>query len=169
MATLSALVQSTSATRKNQNNARRVNIISGKYVTHTKSLIVKGEAYPQTAGASPYQLTLIAYSIQSASSMDSSHTIPYTHEKTREQAFLTPIHYRKTSCAVRCSCPDYRFTWAEWNKRNKSLAGRNFPKYVRKTPPPPRGRPYRNPDEAPGLCKHLIEFITRLSHQGLIK
>jgi hypothetical protein len=60
---------------------------------------------------------------------------------------------------VRCGCDGFYFYFSWANKKHKALAGTTMRPYVRKTPPPPLGLPYKNPKEIPGCCKHLIFAI----------
>ena len=63
---------------------------------------------------------------------------------------------------VRCNCPDFQFRFA-WEDRGKQALYGGPPKsYVRKTPDPPIGRPYVNPEQIPGICKHLYDFAKQL-------
>jgi hypothetical protein len=63
-----------------------------------------------------------------------------------------------TNCTVRCSCPDFYFTWSYWNFKNKALFGNLPKKYVRKT----TTRPERNPKHVPGICKHIFQLQSYL-------
>ena len=68
---------------------------------------------------------------------------------------------------VRCSCDSYFFYFAYPNKKAKALLGGRLKTYQRKTPPPPKGRPYKNPSNIPGLCKHLIFLSKFLQEKGI--
>lgn len=68
----------------------------------------------------------------------------------------------------RCSCNDFIFTWAWTLKQHGNLSPQQLKKYVRKTPPPPEGRPKRNPDDIPGVCKHLLAGLKAMSNEGMI-
>lgn len=68
----------------------------------------------------------------------------------------------------RCSCESFRFSFAYADRKNRAMAGSNFPIYHRKTPLPPIGRPRRNPNNIPGVDKHLIIAMDILSRQGLV-
>jgi hypothetical protein len=59
---------------------------------------------------------------------------------------------------VYCSCKSYYFYWWYANKLSGCHARRPLKAYVRKTPPPPEGRDYKNPQNLAGMCKHLIAF-----------
>lgn len=63
---------------------------------------------------------------------------------------------------IRCGCLDFYFTFAWWAWEQRALYGRKPRKYTRKTPPPPKGYPFRNPFKTPGLCKHLLAAYTKL-------
>lgn len=64
----------------------------------------------------------------------------------------------ETKCSVRCSCPDFYFTWAFYNHKNKALFGSLPKKYIRKT----TTRPPRNPLKVPGICKHIFQLQSYL-------
>lgn len=60
----------------------------------------------------------------------------------------------KTSVRVRCTCPDFYFTFAWWNWNNGALFGPRPREYIRKG----RGAP-RNPGHHPGFCKHCHNVL----------
>ena len=64
---------------------------------------------------------------------------------------------------VRCSCPAYYFWCWYANHSAGCNFGTRFAPYIRKTPPPPVGLPYRNPSNIPMICKHLILLSNVLS------
>lgn len=64
---------------------------------------------------------------------------------------------------VSCSCPAYYFYFSYWNKMGAAHARRPLRGYVRKTPPPPEGLPYKNPMHLPGACKHILAFANYLN------
>jgi hypothetical protein len=57
---------------------------------------------------------------------------------------------------VRCSCPAYYFWFSYANQQNGCSFGTRFAPYVRKTPPDDPRYPPKNPNNIPGMCKHLI-------------
>ena len=65
--------------------------------------------------------------------------------------------------AMRCSCPSYRFRFAEANKHYQAATGPGFGVYHRKTDRAPN-----NPQNLPGACKHLISFIIYLQDRDFI-
>lgn len=67
-----------------------------------------------------------------------------------------------TDVVLRCSCPDFRWRFAWYNKLDKSLYGRAPAKYHAKTDLPPA-----NPLELEGTCKHLMKTAKALSESGI--
>lgn len=77
--------------------------------------------------------------------------------------------YMRNDVTIRCSCEDFEFRWAFYNKKNNSLYGEPFPKYKRKTPLPHKGgRPFANPLKVPGMCKHIYTTFSMLVHNRLV-
>jgi hypothetical protein len=74
----------------------------------------------------------------------------------------------KNPIRVRCSCPDFRFTWEKQCWDAHILYGGTYTRYQRKTPEPPIGREHRNSANVPGLCKHVYSAITRSITEGWI-
>lgn len=64
----------------------------------------------------------------------------------------------KTACEVRCTCKDFQFTWSRANSKVGTLYGKEF---VLPTPTG-TGKP-RNPQQLPGMCKHLLGLAAVLS------
>ena len=71
----------------------------------------------------------------------------------------------KTKVKVRCSCEDFFFTYAFWNKGKDGLYGGPLKPYKRKT----TDRPERNPKHVPGMCKHLFKLVDELRVNKVIK
>ena len=63
---------------------------------------------------------------------------------------------------VSCTCDAHYYYFWFFNKKNDAHAGSNFPRYERKTPPPPEGREEKNPTKTPGMCKHLAFLVREL-------
>lgn len=83
------------------------------------------------------------------------------------------IYFRKpriseNPVALKCSCDDFRFVWEFPLSQKNSLIG-SFRRYVRKTPPPPVGLPFRNPADHPGFCKHVWNLVGGLKEKKLIR
>lgn len=65
---------------------------------------------------------------------------------------------------VRCDCKDFKFRFGFYNHIDHSLYGSKPKKYeslgVRKP---------ANPNEFPGMCKHLLKLIKSLDHAGIFR
>ena len=75
---------------------------------------------------------------------------------------IGPLSESKGDVLVRCSCPDFRWRFAHWNRGDGSLFGREPRKYEARLRPGSS-----NPDESPGLCKHLMKMAKILGESGL--
>ena len=75
----------------------------------------------------------------------------------------------KSCIRVRCSCKDFYFCFSLWDYLNRAIVGPKPKKYVRKTPSPSQGgRPYKNPNHIPGLCKHIFWLLQNLKQRGWV-
>lgn len=83
---------------------------------------------------------------------------------TGEQFTLQPIDLNASNVKVRCSCLDFHWRFSMWNAKDDSLYGEPPGLYQKKTDRPPV-----NPNQVPGVCKHLIRLIDRLGTSGLVK
>lgn len=80
----------------------------------------------------------------------------------RENRFPKPSLSRH-NIKVFCNCTSFRFTFSEPNRMRNAKTGPSFPGFIRKT-----NRASRNPNQEPGLCKHLITVIDTLTSEGFI-
>jgi len=62
---------------------------------------------------------------------------------------------------VRCTCPDFRWRFAHWDKVGKSLFGRGPGRYEAVARPGSA-----NPDGAEGMCKHLMKMVKIIEISG---
>jgi hypothetical protein len=77
---------------------------------------------------------------------------------------IVPVDLTNHNVKVRCNCLDFHFRFANYNSSDKSLVGRPPPPYQRKT----QNRPSVNPDQVPGMCKHLLKLVETLQANGVI-
>ena len=82
--------------------------------------------------------------------------------------YYKPPSVRTNLTKLKCPCDDFRWKWEFSLHDEKGLIG-NFRKYNRKTPPPPMGYPYANPDEFMGYCKHINNLLLVLKQRGYIR
>jgi len=84
--------------------------------------------------------------------------------KDEEYHFSYPT-VEDTNVKIRCSCSDFYYTWSYPDWKEKVLFGSKPKKYIRKT----KTRPPRNPDQIPGMCKHIYQAISLLKVEDLLK
>lgn len=77
--------------------------------------------------------------------------------------FIEPIDMSSNNVRVFCSCLDFRWRFALANSKHNSLYGNVPPPYVKKTERQPV-----NPQNVPGVCKHLIKLAETLKDSNLI-
>lgn len=75
---------------------------------------------------------------------------------------MLPLSLEKDEVMVRCSCPDFRWRFSHWNGADGSLYGRRPRRYEASFRPGSS-----NPEESPGLCKHLMKMAKMLGDAGL--
>lgn len=80
-----------------------------------------------------------------------------------KEAYLERLSWSATQALVRCSCSDFRWRFSHWNSVDGSLFGR-APKRYEAT----RNPGSSNPDESPGMCKHLMKMAKILAESGAI-
>ena len=77
--------------------------------------------------------------------------------------FSRPISESKDRILCSCDCRDFQFRFAEINKQNDALYGREPDLYEQKT-----NRPPANALGLPGVCKHLVRLVDILREQDVI-
>ena len=82
-----------------------------------------------------------------------------------QEYVIVPAEYNNSEVRVSCSCLDFYYRFAVWNSKDSSLLGNPPPPYVNKTD---GGEP-RNPNQVPGLCKHLMALSDDLRQQRVVK
>ena len=130
------------------------------------TLLCRGSAPSSNAGKT-YELALLFHDVTFA--LEPNPLTPVRLEGRvraggpRTTLYSEQMEEGRHPVQARCACSDYRFTWAHWNNEKDSLLGPEEP-YVRKT----TTRPERNKEHAPGLCKHLLEFIDALRRRNIL-
>lgn len=85
-------------------------------------------------------------------------------DKTGTERHVKPLYLNKHTIRVRCDCLDFYWRFAAFNAKDKSLIGSAPRAYKRKT-----NRGPVNPQEVPGVCKHLIATVKALKHSGIVR
>lgn len=76
---------------------------------------------------------------------------------------IEPLHTHSNDLQVKCSCSDFYWRFATWNAMNQSLIGDPPPPYVKKS-----NRPDVNPNQTPGICKHIMAVVNRMRQDGIL-
>jgi len=158
--TIEDLKSKTKKLREHMNEPRPVKILKVTPLVGNQTVSIKAEAH----GTKSYPMTVTFYGVEFQREKDPKHPLAVTPE-VNERFYMEQASERDHPVQVRCQCPDFRFTWAWWDKNEKALSGRNFAKYTRKT----KHMPERNPKHVPGLCKHLVGLTERLRKDRLLK
>lgn len=78
---------------------------------------------------------------------------------------VTPAKLNVSTVAVYCDCEDYQMRFANFNIQNNCHLGPPPPRYIRKT----TTRPPANPNQVPGMCKHIIKVTDELKQLGILE
>mgnify|MGYP000029406321 FL=1 len=79
------------------------------------------------------------------------------------KVFLERLSFDANDVVVRCNCPDFYWRFNYYNHLDKSLYGRKRAKYEAQHNPGSA-----NPQEMPGMCKHLMKLSKALTESGII-
>lgn len=89
-----------------------------------------------------------------------------TFKDAKEDVYhIAPINLASSNCQVRCTCPDFRWTFSVQLQSNDSLYGDGPPLYQKKDP----DHAPRNPRNIPGVCKHIMAFVDELNAMGVFR
>lgn len=81
-----------------------------------------------------------------------------------EQYYTDPVRLTRTQVQVSCTCLDFYWTFAQWNGNDNSLVGAVPEPYTKTTDRGPR-----NPNQTPGICKHLYAVGKALQREGIVR
>lgn len=154
---LADAVRFTSQIRAQQYKAGKVGALDFKYLPREKQLYIHAQAR-SSSGHRIYKTSIVFDQLPHSDVQKHGFNLPYSSHGQGAELFLQQPT-SSTKCRLRCQCADYYFMWEYWNKQNKGLLGPHKT-YVRVSPP--SGRPPVNPDESPGLCKHLLAMLKYL-------
>lgn len=80
-----------------------------------------------------------------------------------QEFHIQPIPLAQVNVRVRCTCLDFYFRFSSYNSSDNSLAGAAPQPYLAKGERPPA-----NPQQVPGVCKHIIKVVDRLKQSGVV-
>lgn len=147
-------IQNFPGTTKRQNVTHTVNISKIQFVVFPKTNQLKILA-SVTSGPNQYKCSMFFNDVYFEQS-PSENLIPI---KTvdEQQYYIYKIDSSINDVKVRCSCLDFYYRFSQTNYQNDALDGEPPKAYVKKT-----DRPSVNPNNAPGMCKHLLKLYQHL-------
>lgn len=81
-----------------------------------------------------------------------------------KEYFVLPLRQTREDVKVNCTCLDFYYRFAAWNQKDKSLNGEPPKPYIKKG-----NREPVNPDQVPGVCKHILKLADTLKIEHLLK
>jgi len=126
-----------------------------------KTLFIKGLAQNPdgTRGFSEYQPMILWKNVnynpnRRVVEIIASDRQPYRFER---------LEYNGHDVLVRCDCGDFHWRFNYYDYLDKSLYGRKRSKYES------QGGPPANPQEMPGMCKHIMKLFKALGDAGVVE
>lgn len=77
---------------------------------------------------------------------------------------IMPISLARNNVKVRCTCLDFRWRFAIYNDKDNSLLGGGPGLYQKKSQRQPG-----NPQQVPGVCKHILKLVAELKANGVVQ
>jgi hypothetical protein len=163
----SSLAQLDSQTRNSfgpdrEAHSRTINVANMLISPAENSLQVSADVV-NTNGSSSYQSNMLFQDVDYLE--EGQPGVTFTGSDG-EQYTIEPLERGQSQVQVGCTCMDFYWTFATWNDNDGSLLGAPPQPYVKK---PDSNRPPRNPNQTPGLCKHLYAVGQELQNQGLLR
>lgn len=177
---LNSLVSVTSANfgAGRQQQANQVQIRNIKFTPSIQQgiLRIECETFSSLSGDGPYQTVLQLTGVefiddsrynflQNAESRDSTKYNTHMFTATDGNTYYASYDRATTlDVQVRCTCKDFRWRFAYYNSGDGSLYGDPPDSYVSQTDRPPV-----NPNNTPGVCKHLIKLKKELEKEDFFR
>lgn len=148
----------------------RIAKITSRASEVTKSISYKAIVYGETNN---YQVHVQFFKVMYSETPKTGYEKIEVDSSGSNSGKKTTLYYkvptvRDNPVHLKCSDPDFRFRFEKPLYDQGGLIG-NWRRYQRKTPPPPVGYPYANPDNHLGFCKHLWSFFDELKKKKLLK
>lgn len=148
-------------TRKRQHATGEVSINNIEYIPYVGTRMIHARSTSNSNGHQHRQaIQFLDVKFEPA---DTRQNITITATDGKDY-HMQQISLSKQNTKVRCDCMDFYWRFANYNAADKSLVGSAPALYQRKT-----NRPPVNPDQVPGLCKHLIKLVDQLRGIKLVR
>lgn len=155
-------VQAFPKTKKRQHVTSPLNVTGIKFIPHDKALMVKAAVVDNDNKGKKHNCTILINDIEYVDE-DGQGIVTFTGSDGNEY-HIKQIQSASSQSKVRCDCLDLYWRFATWNFNSGSLLGTKPKPYQKKT-----NRPDANPQQKPGICKHLMKTIEALHDSNLIK
>ena len=156
-----AAVQAFPQTTKRQHATDELNVTAIKMVPHQNALMIRA-VVKNNNGGKQYNTTILLDDVVYEDE-DTPDNVTFTGSDGKEY-HVRRIPKAHSQAKVRCNCLDLYWRFATWNYNHNSLLGNKPKPYQKKT-----NRPDANPQQKPGVCKHLMKTISDLQQSNLIK
>lgn len=153
-------------TRARQHRTNMVNVIKTEFFPYPQqfALLVKAVVRGEERNYNSRML------FRDVEYLDADSDLVVSFKATNGQDYhIVPVFRDLHGVELSCTCMDYAWRFWMQNYQKDTQFGQGPGPYRRKTPPPPEGRPYANPMEVTGMCKHLIKLSDELQKTGILK
>lgn len=135
----------------------------------TKSLLFTARSLSGTSAKIKYPTVIAFYNIEFIDGEENwkRGMLKFENPDTGAVVVCNKPDYRRTPVRVYCACPDFYFTFAYPDYNKQCYYGKKPKPY--KHVMPPSGYPPKNPNNIPGLCKHILNMVNLLIKQDYIK
>lgn len=154
------------ATKKRQYATNTVKIVRLEWTPYLgmKTLYLKALAQNFTGEGKEYQPMMLFKNVHYY--QENTHNADLLNIKVHDKIYhLKPLSKEKQQVLLRCQCGDFFWRFHHYDHLDKSLYGRNRKKYEAIS----NRRGPANPQELPGMCKHLMSMMYMLQDSKIIK
>ena len=148
-------------TKKRQHATNEVQVAAYQYIPKTRVNQLHVVSNTRSNGGGQYNQVIVLRDVH-YDMADTATNISI--DRGGKKFYVEPVELNSTTVAVSCNCADYVMRFAHTNSANNCHVGQLPPPYTRKT----TTRPPVNPDNVPGLCKHLLKMVDDLKRTGLL-
>jgi len=147
-------------TTKRQHSTDTIKIASMKYTPYlgVKTLYVKGLAQNEGKEYTPMIL------FRNVKYHPEKNNKAFSLRAEGKVYYLESLSASKNDVLVRCNCPDFQWRFQHFNSKEKSLYGSDRKPYEAVFRPGTA-----NPEESPGMCKHVMKLMKALDASELLQ
>lgn len=166
---MSSLVSVTGNTFGNdrQQDAQRVQVKNIEYIPMVEQGMLQVRANTYSESGNNYQSVIVIDNLdyineETYNEMDNGGNAFEFSSSSGTTFYAQPSG--DSNAKVRCTCEDFRWRFASYNYSDNSLQGDPPDAYAKKT-----DRPSVNPNNTPGVCKHLIKLKNELEREEFFR